>query len=266
MSGGQGMVQQAIQQMSLVDTLRELYVGQTARARQFRLGFLVFDILSIVFFIATSAARHEMWVVVIDVILATIILADLLARYLIAGGARRFFRSLETWTDIVVIGSLLAAAFFENLLFLRAFRLLRSYRVIADLAVLSPTIRRNHEMIIAVANVVIFMFVTASLVFVLQANSNPKIIDYFDALYFTITTLTTTGFGDITLVGKSGQILSILIMLIGVSLFLRMLQTIFRPNKVRFPCPDCGLQRHDIDAVHCKACGQILNIPDDGVV
>jgi voltage-gated potassium channel len=33
---------------------------------------------------------------------------------------------------------------------------------------------------------------------------------------------------------------------------------------VRFACPSCGLQRHEADAVHCKACGTQLNIPDDG--
>ena len=36
-----------------------------------------------------------------------------------------------------------------------------------------------------------------------------------------------------------------------------------RPAKVIFPCPDCGLQRHDVDAVHCKACGKLLAIPND---
>jgi voltage-gated potassium channel len=25
------------------------------------------------------------------------------------------------------------------------------------------------------------------------------------------------------------------------------------------------LQRHDSDAVHCKACGTVLNIPDEGL-
>jgi voltage-gated potassium channel len=39
---------------------------------------------------------------------------------------------------------------------------------------------------------------------------------------------------------------------------------LFRPPKVRFPCPACGLQRHDSDAVHCKACGTRLAIPDEG--
>jgi voltage-gated potassium channel len=38
----------------------------------------------------------------------------------------------------------------------------------------------------------------------------------------------------------------------------------FSPGgKVRHPCPRCGLQRHEADAVHCKACGMVLNIPDD---
>jgi voltage-gated potassium channel len=53
-------------------------------------------------------------------------------------------------------------------------------------------------------------------------------------------------------------------MIVGISLFLRFVQAVFRPGgKVRFSCPQCGLQRHDHDAVHCKACGHILAIPND---
>ncbi|MGE0855115.1 MAG: potassium channel family protein, partial [Hyphomicrobiaceae bacterium] len=87
---------------------------------------------------------------------------------------------------------------------------------------------------------------------------------YIDALYFTVTALTTTGFGDITLEGTSGRLLSIIILLIGVALFLRLVQTIFRPPHVSFECPDCGLRRHDTDAVHCKHCGRVLHITTDG--
>lgn len=52
-------------------------------------------------------------------------------------------------------------------------------------------------------------------------------------------------------------------MLVGVSLFIRLMQLLVRPHKVNYPCPSCGLSRHDPDAVHCKACGQILNIPNE---
>ena len=58
--------------------------------------------------------------------------------------------------------------------------------------------------------------------------------------------------------------LSIVVMLTGITLFLRLAQTIFKPHKIKFPCPTCGLQKHDPDAVHCKACGVVLCIPDEG--
>lgn len=51
----------------------------------------------------------------------------------------------------------------------------------------------------------------------------------------------------------------------GISRFLRPVQVMLRPPKAHFPCPTCGLRRHDHDAVRCKACGAVLNIPDDGV-
>src|SRR3546814_20425493 len=87
---------------------------------------------------------------------------------------------------------------------------------------------------------------------------------YLDALYFTVTTLTTTGFGDITMTGPLGRLLAVGIMLVGVALFFRLAQAIFRPAKVRFNCPDCGLQRHDIAAVHCKHCGLTIKLPYEG--
>jgi voltage-gated potassium channel len=52
-------------------------------------------------------------------------------------------------------------------------------------------------------------------------------------------------------------------MIIGITLFVRLARALFRPNQVFFPCPRCGLQRHEPDAIHCKACGKVLNIPDD---
>lgn len=97
-----------------------------------------------------------------------------------------------------------------------------------------------------------------------QAGRNPDIRNYMDVLYFTVTSLTTTGFGDITLPGTVGRIITVVIMIAGVTLFLRLAQVLFRPTKVRFQCPQCGLLRHDGDAVHCKACSHPLNIPDEG--
>ena len=110
----------------------------------------------------------------------------------------------------------------------------------------------------------VFIFVMTGIVFETQHRTNEDIGDYADALYFTVTALTTTGFGDITLEGNSGRMISVLIMIFGVTLFLRLAQVLSRPTKVRFTCPTSGLSRHEPDAVHCKACGAPPAIPDEG--
>jgi voltage-gated potassium channel len=188
----------------------------------------------------------------------------------------RMFISRQRWrdlfhpiglADLIVITSLLVPSLAENYAFLRvvrALRLLRSYHMLRNLRAQSRFVRVNEDVIFSVVNLLVFIFIITAVVYVSQVGQNPAIQDYFDALYFTVATLTTTGFGDITLVGTGGHILAVLIMIFGISLFLRLVQTIFRPGKVRYECPSCGLSRHDSDAVHCKHCGAILHITTEG--
>lgn len=253
--------------MSFKKTVHHLYHGHDTTARGFRFALLAFDIVTIVFFVASSLVRDEPWIYTVDAIIAVFIVLDLAARIWIEHNRTRFFRQLTTWADIIVIITLLLPTVMESFLFLRvlrALRLLRSYRVLTDLRHESAFFKRNEDVIQSVVNLAVFVFVMTALVYVFQVRTNPKITNYIDALYFTVTALTTTGFGDITLEGTSGRLLSIIILLIGVALFLRLVQTIFRPPHVSYECPDCGLKRHDTDAVHCKHCGRVLHIATEG--
>ncbi len=203
-----------------------------------------------------------------DLVFAVLLSVELAARLLAEPARKDAILTFTTLADIVVILSLVLAAFAENLAFLRivrALRLLRSYHLLRDLRSQSRWFRLHEDIIQRTVNLGVFMFIITSVVYVTQHAFNPKIATYVDALYFTITTLTTTGFGDITLIGTGGKLLAVVIMFVGVGLFLRLLQAIFRPSKVRFECPDCGLLIHDIDAVHCKHCGRVLHIRDEGV-
>jgi voltage-gated potassium channel len=145
-------------------------------------------------------------------------------------------------------------------------RLLRSYHVLRNLRDQSKFVRLHEDIIFSIINLLVFIFIVTAIVYVMQFGRNPSIHNYIDALYFTVAALTTTGFGDITLIGSSGHLLAVLIMIFGISLFLRLIQTIFRPQKVRYECPTCGLIRHDNDAVHCKHCGTVLHITTEGDV
>jgi voltage-gated potassium channel len=252
----------------LREWLQGLYFGDDDRARRFRYGLIAFDLVTILVFIVSSFDNDERWLIALDLFLAVLLSIELAARLFAEPARKEVLLSFTTLADIVVILSLLLAAFAENLAFLRivrALRLLRSYHLLRDLRAQSPWFRLHEDIIQRTVNLGVFMFIVTSVVYVTQHAFNPKIASYVDALYFTITTLTTTGFGDITLVGTGGRLLAIVIMFVGVGLFLRLLQAIFRPNKVRFECPDCGLLIHDVDAVHCKHCGRVLHIPDEGV-
>ncbi len=254
---------------SLRETIRGLYHGKEPTARAFRFALLAFDIFTIVFFIVSSVFNHATWILIADAVLAVLIAIDLGVRWWISYDRKQFMMQFATWADVIVIITLLLPAFLGNFLFLRvlrALRLLRSYRVLADLREEFDFFRRNEEVIQSTINLMVFVFVMTALVYVLQVNSNPSINNYVDALYFTVTALTTTGFGDITLQGTTGRLLSVIILLLGVALFLRLVQTIFRPSRVIYECPDCGLNRHESDAVHCKHCGRVLHITTSGDV
>lgn len=249
-------------------TTRNLYFGRTRQAKLFRYALLAFDIASILFFIVSSLLDDASWIYAVDVLIAVVIAADVGARLWISEQPVRTALQFTTILDVIVILTLLLPWLISSFLFLRvmrALRLLRTYRVLQDLREETMFFRRNEELVLSVVNLGVFVFVMTALVYVLQKDINPQIENYIDALYFTVTALTTTGFGDVVLRNTAGRLLSVVIMVIGVALFLRMVQTIFRPERVHVKCTGCGLSRHDADAIHCKHCGKVMMIETEGL-
>ncbi|MFM7334847.1 MAG: potassium channel family protein [Tabrizicola sp.] len=248
--------------------LRSLYEGAGPTGDRFRYALLAFDLLTVAWLIASSFLERGDHHIRIDIAIGCVFLADFMARLTLSRRPMKDLVSFWGVADLLVILSLLFPIWGEGLAFLRVLRLYRVFHSPQTLDQLRddiPGFRRHETTIRAGLNLLIFIFAMTSLVYQTQASVNDKITNYVDALYFTVTTLSTTGFGDVTLVGNTGKLLSVAIMIFGISLFLRLVQVVLRPPKAHFPCPTCGLRRHDHDAVHCKACGTVLNIPDDGL-
>jgi len=249
--------------------IHELYFGKKKRSDIFRWSLLGFDVVTILYFIIASFFHHTDDIHIIEELIGIIYLVELMARLYISPSRLKDIFNPIGLADLIVIASLLAPSLAENFSFLRimrALRLLRSYHVLKTLRAQSDYVRKHEDIIFSVVNLLVFIFIITAIVYVTQIGQNPAITNYVDALYFTIATLTTTGFGDIILVGEGGHLLAVLIMIFGISLFLRLIQTIFRPGKVRYECPTCGLNRHDPDAIHCKHCGTVLHITTEGQV
>ncbi len=248
--------------------LRALYHGTSPTAVRFRITVLAVDLLIVAFFIAAPFLKSGGWVYyLVDYAIAAVLAADMAARALAHTNLRDWLKKPIVWVDLFILATLLFPAWLYNLGFLRVLRLW----TLANSEFFWKTVghryddTRVEEVTRSAVALVVFVFIATGFVYTSFIGRHDGIQGYVDALYFTITSLTTTGFGDITLPGLWGRTLSILIMLGGVGLFFNLIQSLIRPHKVFHPCPTCGLRRHDLDAVHCKACGEVLCIPDDGL-
>jgi voltage-gated potassium channel len=252
----------------LREVVRQLYVGSGRRAVHFRYGLLAFDLITVVFVVVSSFFLDSSVVAALDVFFGVAILVEFSMRLIASRSPLGELVHPLGLADVLAIASFLVPApggSFGFLRIVRALRLLRSYRLVSRLQRDFPFFRRNQDAVFSVVNLIVFILVMTALVHASQAGRNPEITNYADALYFTVTTLTTTGFGDITMEGTTGRLLAVLIMIFGVSLFIRLAQTLFRPTKVHCECEECGLTRHDADAVHCKHCGAVIHIETEGL-
>ena len=138
----------------------------------------------------------------------------------------------------------------------------------AELGLLLRTVGRRYddtrveEITRALASRCLHLVVTG-FVYATFRDSHRVSAAYLDALYFTVATLTTTGFGDITCPAT------------GAGAVDRGHADRHHPVPASGPdnlqaaqdqafLPDLRPAEHDPDAVHCKACGVVLCIPDDG--
>ena len=261
------MQKQQPKRKGIIESLRYLYESDSPTAHRFRYALLAFDIVTILFIVVTTFVRGNATLEWLDIVFGVLILADFLTRLAISRNRLRELAHPASWADMAAIVSFLAPIAGEAAGFLRILhtvRLLHTYQLLAKLRKDSRWFRRHEDVVLAVVNLFVFLFVMSGIVYASQYGRNPGINNYVDALYFTVTALTTTGFGDITLQGTFGRFISIVIMILGVTLFLMLVRVLLRPPKVRFRCPTCALMRHDTDAVHCKACGTTLQIPDEG--
>jgi voltage-gated potassium channel len=171
---------------------------------------------------------------------------------------------LPTYLSILIPGA-------QYLLVIRILRVLRIFRILklvqylGEARMLTQALRASRRKI-TVFLIVVLTLVTifGSLIYLVE---DPK--DGFTSIpksiYWSIVTLTTVGYGDISPQTGLGQLLSALIMIIGYGIIavptgivtVELAQAFKRQISTQ-ACPECSAEGHDIDAKHCKYCGSRL--------
>ncbi len=170
-------------------------------------------------------------------------------------------------TLLILVFSTTAVA---GLSFLRVLRILRIFRFLRFLedekfffGTVSEESLRGARLL---TTVFIIFFVTAGFFYAFENTVNPEVNTFGDSLYFTVVALSTVGFGDIVPTTRLGRLTAVLGITAGI-IFIpwqasRIIRTWTHEGKVSKPCPDCGTEYHDPDAVYCRVCG--AEIESDG--
>ena len=129
----------------------------------------------------------------------------------------RFIRSPQAVIDLLAI-----MPFFHEIrimrvfILFRVFKLFRYTRRIQNL--LSILAVKKFELLTLLMFVVTVVFVATILIYVIEAtNPHAEINSLYHALYWTIVTISTVGFGDTVPVSDEGRFVAIIIILISVS-------------------------------------------------
>ncbi|GJQ23799.1 MAG: ion transporter [Planctomycetia bacterium] len=180
--------------------------------------------------------------------------------------------------DLISILPLYLSFFFNGtkyFIVIRAFRILRIFRILK----MWNFIEASHQLTKAlyISSIKIGVFLLFLLVLVVIIGSLMHLIEGghhgFDnipqSIYWTIVTITTVGYGDITPVTPAGRLFASIIMLLGYGI-LAVPTGIVTAELVKFArtghaksvhsCPSCSKEGHDTDAHFCKFCGGKLQI------
>ncbi|MDX2212126.1 MAG: ion transporter [Oculatellaceae cyanobacterium bins.114] len=208
---------------------------------------------------------------VIDTGILVIFLVEYLLRFWCAENKAKYIFSLYSLIDLMAILPFFLGGT-TDIRFIRLFRWFRILRLIRFIEgrTIFGYVSSEDSVIVSRILFTIFaiVFVFSGLIYQVEHPSNPEGFKTFlDAIYFSVATMTTVGFGDVTPKSEMGRFLTILMILTGIALLPWQLGNLIKrlvktTDQVEIACLQCGLSVHDDDAQFCKACGTALKPRD----
>ncbi|MBT9437710.1 MAG: ion transporter [Desulfobacterales bacterium] len=159
----------------------------------------------------------------------------------------------------------------QFLIVIRILRLLRIFRVfklvqyLVEIRVLNQALRASlRKIIVFLFTVFALVIIFGSMMYVIEGEQN-GFTSIPRSIYWSIVTLTTVGYGDISPKTGFGQALAAVIMIIGYAIIAvptgivttEIARAAGRKVSTQ-ACRVCSAEGHDIDAKYCKDCGAKL--------
>jgi voltage-gated potassium channel len=243
---------------------------ETQAGRWINLAITGLVLLSSAIFVAETYSiptRVRLYLDALNQIVLVLFSIEYLLRLWSSEKRLRYAFSLYGLIDLLAILPFLFTA--VDISFIRVFRwfrILRLIRFVEGKTIFGYVSREDSVIFVRILfTLFTIIFVYSGLIYQVEHPVNSKGFSTFlDAIYFSVATMTTIGFGDITPASEIGQFLTVLMILTGIALIPWQLgdlikQLVKTSKQVEIRCSNCGLASHDDDARFCKACGKELS-------
>ncbi|MCL1078272.1 ion transporter [Parashewanella spongiae] len=262
--------------------LRAVIFGtDTPAGRYFDITLIVSIVISVMLILLdTTGYIHQEYgdlIQIVEWFFTIVFTAEYVLRLYCSANSWSYARSFYGVIDLLSILPSYLVFFFPSANFalvIRVFRLFRIFRVLKLLRYLSEGNMLLRSMLQSARKVFIFFFsvslvimVLGAVMYVVEGPSNgftsiPK------SIYWTIVTITTVGYGDITPQTNLGQGIAAFTMLLGYSIIAiptgiltaEISQEMTKQRDLR-SCSNCAKTGHHSDAHFCLNCG--TELPDE---
>ena len=123
-------------------------------------------------------------------------------------------------TPFAIIDFLAILPGYRPLRIFRIFVIFRLFKMIRYIKSINTFIEvlanKKFELFILLLAVTFVTFIGGAVIYVFEAHDNPKIHNFFDAIYWSLITISTVGYGDITPVTPEGKVLTMVLIIFGI--------------------------------------------------
>ena len=173
---------------------------------------------------------------------------------------------LPTFIDFILAGS-------GHFIIVRILRMLRMFRILkmaehmGDAHVLVNAMKASRPKIaVFIFSLMAIVCIEGTLMYILESGVNDGFNSIPQAVYWSIVTITTVGYGDIAPVTVLGKMLASVMMLTGFAIIAvptgivsaELNREVKKVSMDQRHCEGCGHDGHDTKALHCKMCGHEL--------
>ena len=258
-----------------------IFESDTREGKLFDTVLIGFIVSSILVVILDSVFRFDTYAnigfQVLEYLFTAFFTFEYLVRLYCSPNPRQYAFSFFGIIDLLSTLPLYLGFFLQGaryLLIVRSFRLIRVFRVFKLFSFLNEGNLLMQSLWISRAKIgVFFLFVLilnisiGTLMYVVEGNRpNTPFTDIPASIYWSIVTMTTVGYGDITPITGMGRFLSAVVMLFGYTIIAIptgiVSAALFEEGRLRKQersCTHCRKQIDDTDARYCPYCGQLLS-------